>query len=338
VAVVSTPVADIQQLLGEEEVLLEYYYDDKALYAFTLTRTGLGAMTLDAAGLDADVRSLREAIEAPATNAYEAPARKLYDRLIAPLAAQLQGKSLLIVAHGALHYLPFAALHDGSGFLLEKHSLRFLPSASVIRYLRSAQMEGRAGILAFGNPDLGDPAFDLKFAQDEALAIAKKMPESKALLRKEASEIAFRKFGGGFSALHFATHGEFRSDAPLNSALRLAREGDSDGLLTVSKLYSSRIAADLVTLSACETGLGRIASGDDVVGLTRGFLYAGAATVVASLWKVDDQATSTLMMQFYDELRSGDRREALRKAQLAAREKFPHPYFWAAFQLTGRAK
>jgi CHAT domain-containing protein len=179
---------------------------------------------------------------------------------------------------------------------------------------------------------------DLRFAQDEALAIVQTVPQSRALLRREASESALRQFSAGFSYLHFATHGEFNADAPLQSALLLAKDERSDGLLTVNKLYSLRLNADLVTLSACETGLGKIASGDDVVGLTRGFLYAGASTVVASLWKVDDQATAVLMTRFYDELKGGDRREALRAAQLATREKHPHPFFWAAFQLTGAAR
>jgi CHAT domain-containing protein len=208
----------------------------------------------------------------------------------------------------------------------------------VLRFLRAPQAASRAGILALGNPDLGDPKMDLKFAEEEALAVVQKVPQSRALVRKEASESALRRFGPAFSYLHFATHGEFNADAPLESALLLAKDERTDGLLTVNKLYSMRLAADLVTLSACETGLGKIASGDDVVGLTRGFLYAGASTVVASLWKVDDRATAALMTRFYDELRGGDKREALRAAQIATRERFPHPFFWAAFQLTGSAR
>jgi CHAT domain-containing protein len=208
----------------------------------------------------------------------------------------------------------------------------------VLRFLRAPQAASRAGILALGNPDLGDPKMDLRFAEEEALAVVQKVPQSRALVRKEASESALRRFGAAFSYLHFATHGEFNADAPLESALLLAKDERADGLLTVNKLYSLRLDADLVTLSACETGLGKVASGDDVVGLTRGFLYAGASTVVASLWKVDDRATAALMTRFYDELRSGDKREALRAAQLATREKFLHPFFWAAFQLTGSAR
>jgi CHAT domain-containing protein len=338
VTVGSASIADIQAGLPEDEALIEYYYDDKALYAFVLTREGLRAAKLDGVGLEAEVRALRRAVAVPVGGEYEPLGRKLYARLIQPLESLGLKKKLLVVPHGVLHYLPFAALRGESGYVIDRHSLRFLPSASVIRYLRSSSAAGRAGILALGNPDLGDPKFDLRFAQDEALAVVQKVPQSRALVRKEATESAFRQYASGFRYVHFATHGEFDADAPLHSALLLAKDGRSDGRLTVDKLYSTRIDADLVTLSACETGLGKVANGDDVVGLTRGFLYAGASTVVASLWKVDDHATSALMIRFYEELRSGDKREALRAAQLAARAQFTHPFFWAAFQLTGTAR
>ena len=337
VSVSSTPLAEIQSRIPEDEALVEYYYDDNALYAFVISREGLQAAKLDSGGLEADVRMLRKAVELPAGDGHDALSRRLHARLIAPLPGLSGKQKLLIVAHGILHYLPFAALRDDAGYLIDRYSLRFLPSASVIRYLRRGGSQEQAGVLAFGNPDLGDPKLDLKFAQEEAVEIARKVPQSRALLRKEATESAFRQYAGGFGYLHFATHGEFNADAPLKSALMLARDERSDGLLTVDKLYSTRLGAELVTLSACETGLGKIANGDDVVGLTRGFLYAGAATVVASLWKVDDQATAALMTRFYDELKAGDKRAALRAAQLATREKFPHPFFWAAFQLTGDA-
>ena len=107
----------------------------------------------------------------------------------------------------------------------------------------------------------------------------------------------------------------------------------------MSELYDPRLNADLVTLSACETAVGKVANGDDVVGFTRGFLYAGARSIVSSLWKVDDQATSILMQEFYRQLRKKDKREALRTAQLKVKNSYnAHPYYWAAFQITGAVK
>src|SRR5262249_45294605 len=139
----------------------------------------------------------------------------------------------------------------------------------------------------------------------------------------------------GFAMLHFATHGKFDAAAPLSSGLYLAGAPPAS-VLTVADLYGLDFEADLVTLSACETGLGTIANGDDVIGLTRGFLYAGGRTIVASLWEVDDAATAALMVDFYRQMRTADKREALRLAQLETRARFPQPFYWAAFQVIGR--
>lgn len=118
----------------------------------------------------------------------------------------------------------------------------------------------------------------------------------------------------------------------------LSKDDENDGILTVGELYEIRLPAELVTLSACETALGKVASGDDVVGFTRGFLYAGTGSIVSSLWKVDDKATSLLMQKFYMDLTATDKRSALRSAQLHVRDSYnSHPYYWAAFQITGSA-
>jgi CHAT domain-containing protein len=335
VSVTSSPLDELRGKLADDEMLIEYYYDDRNLYAFALTRDSLRALRTDAAGLENDIRAWRRALEDSRSADHLALSQKLHAKLIAPFSTLLDKPRLVIVAHSLLHYVPLAALHDGSRYLIDQYALRLLPSASVLKYLKTATPGRPTGVLAFGNPDLGDPRLDLQHAQEEAQAVTRMVPQSKALLRKDANESAFRLYAPGFRFLHFATHGEFRAEAPLESALLLARDEKSDGALTVGKLYSIQLDADLVTLSACETGLGKIASGDDVVGLTRGFLYAGASTIVASLWKVDDQATADLMRTFYRDMSKGDKQEALRRAQQAARDKYPHPYYWAAFQLIG---
>jgi CHAT domain-containing protein len=337
VNVSSLATAEIQALIPPDEALVEYYYNAPDLIAFVLTAKGLDAVRLDSGGLTDNVRQYRKHLENGNSKGHLALSKQLYDQLVRPIIGQIDAEKLIVVAHGPLHYLPFNALHDGKGYLIERYSLRMLPSASVLKYLRSNPVAKPGEILAFGNPDLGNPKFDLAYAQAEAIAVTRNRPNSKVLLRKDANEAAFRQYGGEFRYLHFATHGEFNAEAPLKSALLLSKDAQNDGLLTVDKLYSLRLDADLVTLSACETGLGKIANGDDVVGLTRGFLYAGTSTIVASLWQVDDQATSYLMTRFYDNLKQSDKREALRRAQLDTRKKYAHPYYWAAFQLTGNA-
>ncbi len=335
VTVTSMQLKHIQALVPADEAVLQFYYQGDEFYAFILTSDGLQSTKLDKKGLEEQIRSFREAIEKREERAL-ALGQGLFDRLIRPLEKSLTRNNLLIVPHGALHYLPFTALHDGTAYLIDRFALRSLPSASVLKFIRP--MPGKTdAILVLGNPDLGDPRLDLPNAQIEAEDIARRATKATLLVRGKATETLFKQNAADFSYIHIASHGEFESATPLNSALLLARDADNDGMLTVSKLYTLRLNADLVTLSACETGLGKIASGDDVVGLTRGFLYAGSSSVVASLWKVDDLATSELMTGFYANLKKINKRDALRQAQLATKKKFPHPYFWAAFYLTGSA-
>lgn len=338
VSVTSTPIEKIQDRIGQDEALVEYYYDNSSLYVFVLTREGLQGERQDAAELPETIRQFRDALDRTGSGDYLPLSQKLYDQLIAPIDGMLAGKTkLILVPHGILHYLPFAALNDGKQFLLDKYGLRLLPSASVITYLKGRNTIRQGGLLAFGSPDLGDPKYDLAFAAEEAQAVARDVPHSRVFLHKDATESALQRNAANYSYLHFATHGKFDAAHPLQSAILLAPDQTSNGLLTVNKLYSMTLDADLVTLSACETGLGEIANGDDVVGLTRGFLYAGSRSIVASLWSVDDKATAALMERFYQNMKKMDKESALREAQIDTRQVFPHPYYWAAFQLTGQA-
>lgn len=328
----------IQPLLQPNETLLEYYYQGEDLYVFVVNRSTVKATKLNGANLVGEIGQFRAALEDPQSRRFAELSQKLYDRLIRPVEPNVTTSQLLIVAHGVLHYLPFSALNDGTNFLIDRYSLRHLPSASVMQFLKDRQTAKSPNVLAFGNPDLGNPQYDLKFAQDEAVAVGKGFPNAKVLVRKDATKTAFKSLGPQFPYLHFATHGRFDPDAPLNSGLLLAGDAQGDGFLSLGELYSLRLNADLVTLSACETGLGKISNGDDVVGLARGFLYAGSNTIVASLWRVDDRATSYLMTEFYANLKKSNKRDALRQAQLAAKKQYEHPFYWAAFQLTGRAE
>jgi CHAT domain-containing protein len=328
---------ELQAKLPADETLIEYYYDDRRLYAFVLTRQSLKVVPLEDGDIVASVHAFRAALDSPLKQDHLVQAQALHRWLVTPVAPHIEHPNVLIVAHGALHYLPFNALHDGRQYLLDRYRLRQLPSASVLPFLRRGAAQKGGSLLALGNPDLGDSRLDLSYAENEALAVAKLLPASRVLVRKEANLSAFRRYGDNYRYLHFASHGVFDPDKPLDSALLLSPDEQSDGRLTVSQLYSMRLDADLVTLSACETGLGKIANGDDVVGLTRGFLYAGSRSIVASLWKVDDEATAYLMTRFYSALKGTSKREALRLAQIETRKKYPHPYYWAAFQLTGEA-
>lgn len=335
VAVGSVPVQSVQRRLLPDEVVLQYYLHGPRLYAVTVSSTEVRVTPLASTGLETSVRRFRALIEEGSVQAI-GEAQALHERLVRPVVPQIVGKSLLVVPHGVLHYLPFAALHDGEAFLLDTHALRYLPIASVLEWLGPARAQGLEKLLVLGNPDLGDARYDLPHAEAEARLIAKLSAGSELLLRKDASEEAFKRLAPSHRYIHVASHGEFNASDALQSRLLLSKSGNEDGSLSVVELYATRLDADLVTLSACETGLGKVLSGDDVLGLTRGFLYAGTSNIVASHWPVDDRATGVLMKHFYRNMLEGvPKREALRQAQIETRREFPHPFFWAAFFLTG---
>jgi len=336
VTVTQYDIAGIQQLIPPRETLLEYFGSGDTFYVFIVTREKIKGVKLDVKDLRRRIELFRQNIMLRDAFQCNADGQALYEVLIKPLERTIQSTNLTIVPHGVLHYLPFNALNSGEEYLIDRYNIRVLPSASVMKFLKD-QREGHAGnLLAFGNPDLGNPTYDLPGAQNEVIAITKGQPKSKLLLRSQATETAVKQYGDGFRYLHFATHGTFDAEKPLSSGLLMSSDSENDGTLTVGELYDLRLPVDLVTLSACETALGKVANGDDVVGFTRGFLYAGTSSIISSLWKVDDQATSILMQQFYKSLKETDKRSALRSAQLRVKNTYnSHPYYWAAFQITG---
>jgi len=337
VSVTTPAAAEIQSRIKDDETLLEYYCTGKEWYVFVLTGKTIVAKKLPGADLENNIDALRKNITTRNLPEFSQYSRMLYRQLLASAIPAVNTKKLIIVPHGALHYLPFAALSDNNQYLIDRFSIRMLPSASVLNFLKVQAKQGNGGALIFGNPKLGDPKYDLKFAQDEALAIGKIIPASHVLLRSEASKTNLQNLGSRYSMIHLAVHGAFDLETPLHSALLLAADRNNDGLLRASDLYNLSLSADLVTLSACETALGKVATGDDVVGFTRGFLYAGARSLISSLWQVDDEATRDLMVNFYTNLSKTSKDEALRQAQLKVKKQYPHPYYWAAFLLTGSA-
>ncbi len=334
VTVSSLKAKNIQSLLKQDEALLEYYYqNEKALYVFLLTPRVIKVIKLDANGLKEKVGRLRAAVEQakPVWKKYSA---QLYQQLVAPLAEDISSfKRLTIVPHGVLHYLPFNVLGKNQ-YLIKKYRLRLLPSASVIRFL-AKPVATQNELLVLGNPDLNNPRMDLPGAEDEARAIARYWSKSKVVLRKQASETQLKQQANQFRYIHMASHGQFNPQAPEKSRLLLAPDTKNDGSLTTTEVYDLDLNAALVSLSACQTGLGDVRQGDDVIGLNRGFLYAGAQTVVSSLWSVPDESTRVLMTAFYKNLKKLGKAEALRQAQIVTMKKYPRPNQWAAFQMTG---
>lgn len=289
--------------------------------------------------LVAAVRAFRQAVARRASPLeVETQARNLYDQLVALARAHIRGDRLLIIPNDILHYLPFGALRMPEGrWPPEEFTLATLPSASVPGFLAGKGAAAPGPALAVGNPDVGS-ALALRYAEREARLVGQRYPGSAILVRGDATEAKAKVLGETATVLHFATHGELDDKDPLSSALLLVPDSKEDGRLEVREIFGLDLQARLVVLSACETGLGRLSRGDELVGLQRAFLYAGTPAVVTTLWKVDDRASYRLMEHFYAQLDAQGAAGALRQAQRATMAEFPHPFAWAAFGLTGVPK
>ena len=189
-------------------------------------------------------------------------------------------------------------------------------------------------MLAVGNPDLGNYNYDLPLAELEAKSIRWNYPNMDILTRDKATKEWFVKNLSKYGIIHLASHGEFDELNPLLSSLWLASSDPNNRRLTVKEIFGLEINADLVTLSACQTGLGKLNAGE-LIGLNRAFIYAGTHALVSALWRVDDLSTSVLMKHFYRSYVTLDKAKSLRQAQLIVKREFPHPSYWAGFSLIG---
>ncbi|RMG55320.1 MAG: CHAT domain-containing protein, partial [Acidobacteria bacterium] len=253
---------------------------------------------------------------------------ELYGALIEPLAHLIEGKKIILVPHGLLHGVPFHALYDGRQYLIERHELSYAPSARIYTLC----VESAGGLTADGPAVIvGVPDESTPFIREEVAAVQSIWPQARAFVGQAAAFARLKTLLGEAQMVHIASHATFRRDHPMFSALTFA-----DGPVSVYDIAHLRLTAGLVTLSACESGLNEVAPGDELLGFMRGFLSAGAASLVMSLWVVNDRSTAELMTCFYRGLRQGfSKRAALRRAQLEIKRRYPHPYYWAPFILTG---
>lgn len=410
----SPDIAEIQKSLGADTLLLQYALCEERSYLWVVTSTTINDYDLPKrAEIEAAAKRVRELLtesnrcvpgETEAQNAarmakaeaqYVETAAQLSQMLLGPVAAQLGAKRLLIVADGALQYVPFSALPvpnaagpqaTRSGAwqpLLVNHEIVNLPSASTItvlrRELKDRQLAPKA-IAVLGDPifDINDERFDSSVAQvqnrrtrdskrsgsceqgrpdqplwrrlswsgPEVNKIAKLAPADQVLVAlgfRASRAAAMSEELSQYRIVHFSTHGKADSERPELSTLVFSlfdeRKVEQDGYLRAHEIYNLNLPAELVVLSACETGLGKQVRGEGIVGLTRGFMHAGAKRVVVSLWNVNDAATSDLMGHFYRKmLKEGmPPAKALRAAQIEMwkRKGTADPFYWAAFVLQG---
>lgn len=329
---------DVISVLRKGETIVQFHSLDDRLLVWTLSVNGLQgrSLPLPRRELDAAVEGFRQSIFERRRNAAELAAG-VYDKLLGPLALPANER-LIIVPHGGLHFLPFQALRGPEGFLIQRNPLAIEPSASLAVQLARKSAAGSSKLVAFGNP-ANSAREDLPGAEREVRLISDLFPDKRVFYQRDASKSRFREAAGAGRILHVAAHAEVDSVDPLHSRILLAAEGDDPGFLEAREVYGVDLeGVSLVTLSACESGLGRITRGDEILGFTRSFLTAGASGLVASLWPVADDSTELLMTTLYGELSRGSEAiDAMRRAQIAVltQKKFAHPFFWAPFNLIG---
>lgn len=345
-------LTSVQRLLPAESALVEYFIAGDELLAFVVDNEGvevfrkLATVTDLVSGLQRLQFQMNRALRPGATSGARGE-RLLADAIrelaaldkmvMQPLRSSLaRTPRLFIVPHGPLHVLPFHALWNGRGHLLESHEIRYAPSASLlVQWLsKNGQRANQNSANAYAPLLIAVHDENAPQIATEAQLVARSLqcPEHRTLIGSKASVKRVKSAAADASLIHFACHGRFAADTPLGSGLKLA-----DRWLTVRDVFSLRLRADLVTLSGCETGLTAVHSGDELMGLVRGFLAAGAESLLVSLWRVDDQSTAEFMAAFYERYitRQNSASTCLRETQREFLAKYQHPALWAPFMLVG---
>ncbi|MEN3335420.1 MAG: hypothetical protein V7641_4785 [Blastocatellia bacterium] len=336
-------VADLLGALEADEVAVEYFTTGDEVSAFIASRDGIEVVRAIASKRDLEQKlaATRFQIEKfgygkdyinphfwQLKQTTDESLTALYEALFAPLEAAVHHARLIIIPHAALHYVPFHALCDKRGYyLIDRFEMSYAPSAAVLKLCRARQLHAQASdLVAVGVAEPGTPAIE-----DEVAALGAIFPDAVTLMGSQATRDNLLRRAPGARFLHLASHGYFRRDNPMFSFLKLA-----DSRLDFYSLLDLRLNAEMVTLSACHTGINRVFPGDELHGLVRGFLSAGTPALLVSLWAVNDRSTAELMREMYSHLRAGtSKREALRRAQLTIKDAYGHPYYWAPFVLMG---
>jgi len=329
-----------REALGPDTTLIEYFRTRDKILAVVITERDLDVVEVTTASRIAEsLDMLRFQFMKPRLglayvrrfqrsllDATQARLHDLYQELLGPVRDKLKGKHLIVVPHHSLHRVPFHALFDGDAYLADSFSISYAPSASIY-----VQCRRRPSSLKKTSLILGIPSPDAPQIADEVRLVEAVAPNPKVFVGPEASEAVLREHGPQSSLIHIATHGLFREDSPMFSRIRLG-----DTFLTPYDLYRLALPVDQITLSCCSTGLNVVNAGDEVMGLTRGLLCAGAKSLLLSLWDVNDTSTAEFMNVFYSRFFSGQTRAlAFQGAIQDLRQLYPHPYYWAPFVLVG---
>jgi CHAT domain-containing protein len=332
---------ELQKTLASGEAVLQFHVLENRSIAWLITRSGMSASVIGQgqAGLAPLVENFRSSVIERRRDTASLAAG-LYKLLLGDLDVTPVLR-LFVVPHGPLHYLPFQALHDGRGYLIERSALTVWPSSAVGARLQARGNAPAPALLGFGNPST-DKNVPLPGAEREVQQVARLFPRNEVFVQQDATKERFKAGAGRANIVHVAAHAELDDVDPLFSRILFASTSTEPGLLEAREIYTLDLrGVRLITLSACESGLGRVARGDEIIGFTRSLLSAGATSIVASLWPVADDSTDVLMGRLYRELAAGrDLMAGMQLAQLEVQKnrRFAHPFFWAPFNVIGNGR
>jgi CHAT domain-containing protein len=326
---------EAQAQLAPDETAISYFTMPTVTLAFVLTKHSfhLSEVPVTEAQL---AWSIGTFLDFPSETGVPPSLKALHKWLIAPVKSKLKTPRLAVVPYGLLHLVPFAALTpDGKRYLSDEYAVFSLPSLSALPYIRTSNTRTTNKAVVFANNQDEGLSY-LGHAYDEAREIASFF-NTQPILGDAATAAAFQKSAGDYDIIHLIAHFDHDKLNPQYSRVILGHSKSNDGDLELDQVLGLDLRkTSLVVLSGCQSQAGKWSRGDDIVGLSRAFIYAGSPSVIASLWSVDDEATRALMVSFYTNLRQGlGKAEALRSAQIALRQKYPHPFYWAGFVLTG---
>jgi CHAT domain-containing protein/predicted negative regulator of RcsB-dependent stress response len=336
--------SDLRSILDDNSAVLAYWISSDELIIWFITKTDIVCREIPVNGqyLGSLVEKARKTIESDSpVNELKPPLKLLYSLIVAPVEKSLrQFRNLIIIPNGSLHFLPFQALVDSHGdYLVQNHNIIYEPSASVYMICENRKVSAGSRFMGMALSDLSiEDKPGLPGTGEELQKILPLFPDNLSAFGKQGTETFIKKNVGNYNFIHFATHGSYNYDQPLYSFLLFPSSDEDDGRLNVYEVFGLNLKASLVTLSACETGLGNINRGDEIVGLSRAFLFAGSSSVIVSLWAVADYPTSILMASFYKNLKDHNLQEALSMAQRDLIKTYPQPIYWSPFILIGNGK
>lgn len=333
-------IPDLQKKLDQLSAALVFWISDDKIIIWLVKSSEVSSTTVqvDRTTLSRLIEETRKAIESNASEKYNNGLSLLYRYLVQPFDGGLHGiKNLLVIPNGALHFIPFQALRDNGGnYLVNRFNLIYAPSAGIYILCRDRSVSKGSGFMGLALADVSVGGKQgLPGTGDEVRNILKQFPQGLSAIGNECTETFAKHNAGKYDFIHFATHGSYNFMQPLYSCLLFPPSADDDGRLNVFEVLEMKLNAKLVTLSACETGLGNINQGDELIGLSRSFLFAGSSAVVVSLWAVADYPTSMLMSAFYSYLKNHPVEEALTLAQRDVMKVYPQPLYWSPFILIG---